>query len=104
MAATIVTYCTSRMLEHPKSKSTQPSVNLYLKHETCYEISRLPGYLGEHWVGPQVLAHHLLLVMTQDLYATQGSKEKRGCLNPKSILHESVFPGDQVTIVKILIH
>ena len=55
----------------------------------------LPGYLGEHWVGPQVLAHHILLDLTQDLYATPGSKEKRGCLNPKSILHESVYPGEQ---------
>ncbi len=27
------------------------------------------GYLDDHWVGPQVLAHHILLLMTNDLYS-----------------------------------
>lgn len=49
------------------------------------------GFYGEIWMGPQVLAHHLLLMLTSDLHKA----EDRYCKNPKSILHQYIKPGEQ---------
>jgi hypothetical protein len=67
----------------------------------------ISGYLGDHWVGPQILAHHLFLLMTSDLYLVAQDNnnqqqqqqrrelENRGCPKKGSIMHESVYPGEQ---------
>lgn len=55
------------------------------------------GFLGEHWVGPQILAHHLLLLATADLYGKDyegGPKEERNCPARESLLYHKFFIGE----------
>ena len=51
------------------------------------------GFLGEHWMGPQILAHHLLLMLTSDLYDPKDSR--RYCPNENSLLHRYIKAGKQ---------
>ncbi len=46
-------------------------------------------------MGPQVLAHHLLLMLTVDLWETSKPVESRFCPNENSLLNASVKPGKQ---------
>ena len=48
------------------------------------------GFLGEYWMGPQIMSHHLLLMLTSDLRDAD-----RYCPNPKSILHRYIKAGEQ---------
>ncbi len=54
------------------------------------------GFLGEDWVGPQILAHHLLLMATCDLYDKDyvgDKKEERNCKEKHSLLNDKFFLG-----------
>ncbi len=56
------------------------------------------GFLDDGWVGPQVLSHHLLLMMTSDLYdKSYGNPrlESRNCPAQTSLLYEKFFLGSQ---------
>ena len=53
-AATVATYCQSRMVEHPKSKSTQPSCQT--TSPTLYSTTRVTLYLRNSW---DILLTHL---------------------------------------------
>jgi len=48
------------------------------------------GFLEDAWTGPQILAHHLLLMLTSDL----GDASKT-CPNIDSLLHPKLYPGEQ---------
>ena len=51
------------------------------------------GFKGEVWMGPQILAHHLLLMLTSDIY--KPDDPRRYCANEESILHTFIKPGTQ---------
>ena len=51
------------------------------------------GFKGEIWMGPQILAHHLLLMLTSDLYSQNDPR--RYCPEKFSILHNNIYAGDQ---------
>ena len=60
------------------------------------------GFLGSDWVGPQVLAHHILLEMTADLYLKEYhlneqkfTLESRNCPTKSSLLYPEFFLGQQ---------
>jgi hypothetical protein len=56
------------------------------------------GYLGNDWVGPWVLAHHVLLLMTADLYTApgiNGRTEARNCNNQNSLLFDKMSINNQ---------
>jgi len=55
----------------------------------------IPGFYDDTWMGPQVLAHHLLLMLTIDLWESSKPLESRFCPNENSILNSSVRPGKQ---------
>jgi len=48
------------------------------------------GFLEDAWTGPQILAHHLLLMMTSDL-----RDSSKTCPNKDSLLHPKLYPGQQ---------
>jgi len=48
------------------------------------------GYLKEAWTGPQILAHHLLLMLTADL-----PDQSKHCPAKESLLHPKLYPGQQ---------
>jgi len=49
------------------------------------------GFLEDAWTGPQILAHHLLLMLTSDLHRT----EVKTCSDKGSLLHPQLYPGQQ---------
>jgi len=51
------------------------------------------GFYGDVWMGPQVLAHHMLLMLTADLYA--ANDPRRYCYNEYSLLHKNIKAGEQ---------
>ena len=62
----------------------------------------IPGFLGSDWVGPQVLAHHILLELTADLYSGEYhlhedtfTLESRNCPSKTSLLYPQFFLGEQ---------
>jgi len=48
------------------------------------------GFLGDAWTGPQILAHHLLLMLTSDL-----PDRKKTCPRQESLLFSKLLPGKQ---------
>ena len=48
------------------------------------------GFLKDAWTGPQILAHHLLLMLTSDLKDT-----KKTCPARESLLYPQMYPGEQ---------
>ena len=52
------------------------------------------GFYGDVWMGPQILGHHLLLMLTSDLSYPQNPDAKY-CANEKSLLHKYIKPGQQ---------
>jgi len=48
------------------------------------------GYLGNNWTGPQILAHHLLLMLTSDVKG-----ENRHCPLKGSLLYPKLDAGNQ---------
>jgi len=48
------------------------------------------GFLEDSWTGPQILAHHLLLMLTSDL-----RDQSKTCPSPDSLLHPKLYPGKQ---------
>ena len=48
------------------------------------------GFLKDAWTGPQILAHHLLLMLTSDL-----KDQSKTCPNIESLLHPKLYPGEQ---------
>jgi len=48
------------------------------------------GFLNDAWVGPQILAHHLLLMLTSDL-----NDASRTCPNQESLLYPKLDAGNQ---------
>ena len=81
--------------------------NTVLSHQKChsrsfklygnYELNLFcfSGFYDDVWMGPQVLAHHLLLMLTVDLWEGSKPVENRFCPKESSILHQSVRPGKQ---------
>ena len=51
------------------------------------------GFYKDVWMGPQILAHHLLLMLTADLYAKDDPR--RYCENKYSLLHNNIKAGEQ---------
>jgi len=51
------------------------------------------GFYGDVWMGPQILAHHLLLMLTADLF--QPNDPRRYCNNEYSLLHKNIKAGEQ---------
>jgi hypothetical protein len=51
------------------------------------------GFLGKSWMGPQVLAHHILLMLTSDL--NQVNDPNRYCPDKGSLLHQNIKAGKQ---------
>lgn len=51
------------------------------------------GFYGDVWMGPQILAHHLLLMLTADLY--QPTDPRRYCSYEYSLLHKDIKAGEQ---------
>ena len=51
------------------------------------------GFYGDVWMGPQILAHHLLLMLTADLF--QPNDPRRYCTNEYSLLHKNIKAGKQ---------
>ena len=49
-----------------------------------------PGFKGGVWVGPQVLAHHILDLMTSDVCAPECS-----CPSKDSLLYPNINAGKQ---------
>jgi len=54
-----------------------------------YSVIVDQGYLDNVWTGPQIMAHHLLRMLIDDL---PGDKT---CPNKESLLHPSLYPGKQ---------
>jgi len=48
------------------------------------------GFLKDAWTGPQILAHHLLLMLTSDL-----PDKSKHCPNQESLLYPKLDPGKQ---------
>jgi len=48
------------------------------------------GFLHDAWTGPQILAHHLLLMLTSDL-----PDQSKHCPNQESLLYPKLDPGKQ---------
>jgi len=48
------------------------------------------GFLEDAWTGPQILAHHLLLMLTSDL-----RDSSKTCPSKESLLHPKLYPGQQ---------
>merc|ERR1711945_83490 len=48
------------------------------------------GFLKDAWTGPQILAHHLLLMLTSDL-----PDKNKHCPNQESLLYPKLDPGRQ---------
>jgi len=48
------------------------------------------GFLKDAWTGPQILAHHLLLMLTSDL-----KDQSKTCPNIESLLYPKLYPGEQ---------
>jgi len=48
------------------------------------------GFLKDAWTGPQILAHHLLLMLTSDL-----NDRSKHCPNKDSLLFPKLYPGEQ---------
>jgi len=48
------------------------------------------GFLEDNWTGPQILAHHLLLMLTSDLKDTSKT-----CPLKESLLYPQLYPGEQ---------
>jgi len=48
------------------------------------------GFLEDAWTGPQILAHHLLLMLTSDL-----NDSSKTCPRKESLLHPKLYPGQQ---------
>ena len=61
--------------------------------EKGYTVIVDQGFKGEVWMGPQILAHHLLLMLTSDLYASNDPR--RYCPNRNSLLHKNILAGEQ---------
>jgi len=55
-----------------------------------YAIIVDQGFLNEAWTGPQILAHHLLLMLTSDL-----NHPSKTCPEIESLLHPQLYPGEQ---------
>jgi hypothetical protein len=58
------------------------------------------GFYQDTWVGPQVLAHHLFLLLTSDLFVANNQipnqkLESRNCPSPDSILYDNISTGQQ---------
>ncbi|CAB4062547.1 unnamed protein product [Lepeophtheirus salmonis] len=54
------------------------------------------GFLGDTWVGPQILSHYLLLLLTSDLYdGSLGYKESKYCRTRESLLYRDIIIGSQ---------
>merc|ERR1711935_948520 len=51
------------------------------------------GFYEDVWMGPQILAHHLLLMLTADLF--QPNDPRRYCTNEYSLLHKNIKAGEQ---------
>jgi len=51
------------------------------------------GFYGDVWMGPQILAHHLLLMLTADIYPANDSRKY--CSNEYSLLHNNIKAGEQ---------
>ena len=51
------------------------------------------GFYGEVWMGPQAMAHELLVMLTSDLH--QAGDDDKFCPNDNSLLNEFIFPGQQ---------
>jgi len=65
-----------------------------------YAVVADQGYSDETWVGPQVLAHFLLRLLTSDICSpdpngVQGWSHNCFCKNEKSLLNPYVRPGTQ---------
>lgn len=72
-----------------------------LIHYVFYHSSQT-GYLDDDWVGPQVLAHHILLSLTNDLYVEDDARwgpdqklEDRNCPHWQSLLFGEIYPSRQ---------
>lgn len=48
------------------------------------------GFLKDAWTGPQILAHHLLLMLTSDL-----PDQSKTCPAKESLLYPQLYPGEQ---------
>lgn len=57
---------------------------------TGYAVVVDQGFLKEVWVGPQLLAHHLLMMLTSDL-----TDESKHCPEKESLLYPKLYPGKQ---------
>jgi len=55
-----------------------------------YSVIVDQGFLEDAWTGPQILAHHLLLMMTSDL-----PDSSKTCPHKDSLLHPKLYPGQQ---------
>ena len=49
------------------------------------------GFLEDAWTGPQILAHHLLLMLTSDL-----NDSSKTCPRKESLLHPKLYPGKDI--------
>ena len=66
------------------------SLSLSLISLILFILNSTQGFLEDSWTGPQILAHHLLLMLTSDL-----SDASKTCPNTNSLLHPKLYPGQQ---------
>ena len=67
------------------------------ENDHCF-VKSLPklmfkGFLEDAWTGPQILAHHLLLMLTSDL-----NDSSKTCPRKESLLHPKLYPGKDIYI------
>jgi len=60
------------------------------KNGLGYTVVVDQGFLKDAWTGPQILAHHLLLMLTSDL-----PDQSKTCPAKESLLHPKLYPGEQ---------
>lgn len=63
------------------------------KDGSGYAVVVDQGYLDDSWTGPQILAHHLLVLLTSDLEESKHCKGYRG--DKESLLYPQLYPGKQ---------
>jgi len=62
-------------------------------YKSGYTVIVDQGFYNDVWMGPQILAHHLLLMLTADLYASNDPR--RYCENKYSLLSKNIKAGEQ---------
>ena len=71
--------------DHPLTFAYDPTDTMMIVYKDYVMFAQ--GFLGDAWTGPQILAHHLLLMLTSDL-----RDQSKTC--PNKVRTMSLYLGD----------